>query len=100
MNGFKIPEVENLGRVLTKEELKAIIGGAEDKVSCKCTLYYKVNVNGYDYWRTEAGEPKGVFGCKDECTSACEARCKNTTGCDHADGLHSFSNLSGSNSGS
>ena len=46
MNGFKIPEVENLGRVLTKEELKAIIGGAEGKVSCKCTLYYKVNVNG------------------------------------------------------
>lgn len=100
MNGFKIPEVENLGRVLTKEELKAIIGGAEATVTCTCTLHYKVNVNGHDYWRSDQKDPKGVFGCKDECNSACEAKCEEISGCDHAESHYSFYNLGGSNSGS
>lgn len=100
MSGFKIPEVESLGRVLTKEELKAIIGGADGKVKCTCTLHFKVNVNGFDYWRTQEGEPTGPFGSKEECQSACNCTCNNTFDCDHADGTFSFSDMSGSGSGS
>lgn len=100
MSGFKIPEVESLGRVLTKEELKAIIGGAEGKVTCTCALHLKVNVNGFDYWRTQAGEPFGVFGCQSECDSACNARCQTTSGCDHATSTYGFTQLSGSGTGS
>lgn len=33
MNNFKIPEVASLGRVLTKEELRTIIGGKTITIS-------------------------------------------------------------------
>ena len=85
MSEFKIPEVASLGRVLSKEELKAIIGGGDGKVTCTCTLKFKVNVNGYDYYRTEQADPSGVFGSKDECEFACNAKCKETPDCNSAD---------------
>ena len=94
------PEVESLGRVLTKEELKAIIGGAEATVKCTCKLHLKVTVNGLDYWRTQGGEPNGKFITKSECDSACTATCNSTMGCDHAEGVYSYSEMSGSGVGS
>ena len=38
MTKIKIPEAASLGSVLTKDELKTIVGGAVAIVECKCTL--------------------------------------------------------------
>lgn len=85
MNKFKIPEVQSLGRVLTKEELKAIIGGKTVTISCTCKLHLEGRVNGaWKAW-TEDAEPKKESYTADMCKAACEELCDARQNCKSSD---------------
>lgn len=98
MNGFKIPEVASLGRVLSKDELKAIIGGAIARVTCTCDLHLEI-INPEDkklYHRDEYAEPEGTFATENECIAACRNRCNSTPGCTSSKGHYEYKELQGS----
>lgn len=102
MNGFKIPEVASLGRVLSKDELKAIIGGAIARVTCTCKLHLAI-INPKDkleYYRDEDAEPNGTFATSNECTAACINRCNSRKGCVSSEGFYKYEVLQGSGVGS
>ena len=85
MNKFKIPEVQSLGRVLTKKELKAIIGGKTVTISCTCKLHLEGRVNGaWKAW-TEDAEPKKESYTADMCKAACEELCDARQNCKSSD---------------
>lgn len=86
MSTLKIPKAENLGRVLTKDELKAIVGGAEAIVFCTCTFTKSVNIDGEDYTSTKEGDPdlSAQFGSAQDCQNACTAKCSSIPLCKSA----------------
>lgn len=102
MNGFKIPEVASLGRVLSKDELKAIIGGAIAKVTCTCELHLEMTnpVDGKVYYCEENAEPTGTFATSNECTAACINTCNSTSGCKSSKSSYKYEVLEGSGVGS
>ncbi len=89
MTKIKIPEAASLGSVLTKDELKTIVGGAVAIVECKCTL--TIAITGKDnkvYTRTEEAEPDGNFLTQAECSNACAARCNRVANCTNSFGTY------------
>ena len=92
MGNFKIPEVASLGRILTKEELKTIIGGKTISISCTCKLHMKGETSGGQMknWTQEA-EPTGAFYTSDLCAAACVATCNTTVSCDRSEYTYSTS---------
>lgn len=92
MNNFKIPEVASLGRVLTKEELRTIIGGKTITISCTCKLYmHGKTAGGSEKSWVEAAEPDGPFYTADLCASACTSTCANTINCTKSEYTYSTS---------
>lgn len=86
MGNFKIPEVASLGRILTKEELKTIIGGKTITISCTCKLRMKGETAGGQMknW-IQGAEPTGAFYTPELCAAACDATCKTTVSCEGAE---------------
>lgn len=95
MTKIKIPEAASLGSVLTKDELKTIVGGAVAIVECKCLLTIKVNVNGHDSTVSQEAEPYGNFLTQAECSAACAARCNRVANCTGSDGIYTFTGSTG-----
>lgn len=95
MTKIKIPEAASLGSVLTKDELKTIVGGAVAIVECKCNLTLKISVDGKEFTATEEAEPYGNFLTQNECSSACAARCKRVAYCTSSESTYIFTSSTG-----
>lgn len=91
MKKVKISQANDLGRVLTLDEMKSIFGGTRASVTCTCTLTitYKDN-HGVEHSYNESAHPYGDFFTKEECKEACQKRCSLVKDCSESYSHYKF----------
>lgn len=97
MKKVKISQANDLGRVLTLDEMKSIFGGTRASVTCTCTLTIKYkDGHGIEHIEYASAEPTGSFFTTEQCQEACNTTCGATNGCSSATSKYSFEGNLGS----